>query len=730
MRILIVDNYDSFTFNLVHYLTDITGMRPTVVKNDETTWEAIREDSYDAFVISPGPGHPARTRDLGLGAAILLEATVPVLGVCLGHQAIVQVYGGRVGRAPEPVHGRTSLVTHDQRGIFKGIPSPFHAVRYHSLLALHDVPACLRVTATTEPGLIMAVEHRARQLFGVQFHPESIQTEFGKLLLRNFVDIARCGKERSDPDVIEVPSSVSRRRRPSWRVSQRRVRTSMQPAAAFQRIFARASEAFWLDSSLVKPGSSRFSFMGDANGPGAFVLRYSLSGGAMLTCRGRTQAIPEDLFPFLRKTLDVDVNGADELPFDFCGGLIGYFGYELKSLTGGQTHHRSKLPDATWLFVDRFLAFDHETGDWYVVSVRPDGEISDETSRWVDEMAALLASPASADSTKPSQLTHALPYVLEANRDEYIDQIATAQQAIFEGETYEVCLTNRLRTAAADIDPLELYLTLRHVNPAPYAAYLNAGDFAVLSSSPERFLKVGADRIVESKPIKGTRRRVADPRADADLARELGESQKDRAENLMITDLVRNDLSRVCEAGSVWVPHLMHVESYETVHQLVSTIRGRLRVDCDVLDLVDAAFPPGSMTGAPKARTMEIIDGLEQSARGIYSGALGYLSLSGAADLSVVIRTIVHTDEVLEIGVGGAITALSDPQEEFDEMLLKGKAPCRAIALVREGRRRDCLRKPCDCDPPALGVEPAVTPEATPTGAGITTTRARESGSS
>ncbi len=239
-------------------------------------------------------------------------------------------------------------------------------------------------------------------------------------------------------------------------------------------------------------------------------------------------------------------------------------------------------------------------------------------------------------------------------------------------------MTNKI-SAEVSPQPLPLYRTLRRVNPAPFSAYLRFGEVAVLSSSPERFLSVGRDRWLEAKPIKGTCARGSSPAEDVQLAEELRTGEKNRAENLMITDLLRNDLGVVCEVGTVHVPYLMHVESYETVHQLVSTVRGLLREDLEPPDCIRACFPGGSMTGAPKKRTMEIIDQLEGEARGVYSGAIGYLGLSGGCELSIVIRTIVIDASSTTIGVGGAIVMQSDPEEEYAETLLKGRAPMQAI---------------------------------------------------
>ena len=297
----------------------------------------------------------------------------------------------------------------------------------------------------------------------------------------------------------------------------------------------------------------------------------------------------------------------------------------------------------------------------------------EETARLI---AQKLASPVPGQNQKQELTLPAFPL---PDRQTYLAAIASAQEEIARGNSYEVCLTAetsvRLPSPPTESQVLGLYLAQRQANAAPYAAFLRCGDFSVLSSSPEKFLTVSRDGLAEAKPIKGTAPRSADALADRQAADWLASDPKTRAENLMIVDLLRNDLSRVSQPGSVRVPVLMGVETYSTVHQLVTTIQSHLRPGLSALDAVATCFPGGSMTGAPKASTMAIIDRLEGRARGVYSGALGYLGADGAAALSIVIRTlVVHQEGLVTLAAGGAIVTDSDPEAEYQEMVTKLRA--------------------------------------------------------
>lgn len=643
MPVLIIDNFDSFTYNLVDAVANITQCDPVVVRNDEMTWEEIQKLDFNMVIVSPGPGRPENPRDFGVSAHAIAEANVPLLGVCLGHQGIAHHFGGRVIRGAEPVHGRAAEIMHDHDEIFAGIPAPFSAIRYHSLIVGEPLPPELKKIGWTADGVVMALRHRARPMWGVQFHPESICTEYGNTILRNF--LAPLAHARGSVSAAKTHARASQ----TIRVHARAIPLPAAPESIFRNVFSHERYAFWLDSSMTS-ANSRFSFMG----AGSKVIRYSVGES-------------EKLFDQLGRLLgDIEVD-APPLPFEFTGGYVGYLGYELKADCGSPNKHRSPLPDAHLLRVDRFLAIDHVENTLWIVSC---GEPDQETE---NRIAAMKDCPGTSLSSDPAT------FELATGRDEYLRLIAECRARIAAGESYEICLTNQLRVPT-DIPPLTYYETLRKMNPAPYSAFLHFDDIDVACSSPERFLRIDIAGNVESRPIKGTIRRGSTAEEDAALRAALATSEKNRAENLMIVDLARNDLARVSIPGSVHVPQMMQVETYATVHQLVSTIAGRLVPGATAIDCIRAAFPAGSMTGAPKLRTLEILDELESEARGIYSGSIGYIGFNGATDLNIVIRTAVFHQGIASIGVGGAITYQSQPEDEWDEMLLKAQAPLRAFS--------------------------------------------------
>jgi anthranilate synthase component 1 len=357
-------------------------------------------------------------------------------------------------------------------------------------------------------------------------------------------------------------------------------------------------------------------------------------------------------------------------------GVVGWLGYELRAhTTGAAVARRSRYPDAAFLCVTRAIAIDGRTGDAEVLARGENW--AGELGEWRDEVAA-LSTTEPPSLVEPPPLVEPVEIIWHQTDTEYLANVEACQAAIREGGAYQLCLTTQAEVAGA-FDPFEVYRRLRTSSPTHHGALLRIGGVSLLSASPEQFLEIDTRGRVTTRPIKGTRPRSGDAERDAALASELAASEKERAENLMIVDLMRNDLARVCELGSVAVTELLRVESYAHVHQLVSTVTGQLESGRSPVDAIEACFPAGSMTGAPKRRATEILDGLEQRARGLYAGAFGYLGCDGRVDLAMTIRSIVLDDRGATIGTGGGITALSVPTEELAEAKLKAAALLSAL---------------------------------------------------
>ncbi|MBD2252026.1 aminodeoxychorismate synthase component I [Nostoc parmelioides] len=699
IKTLIIDNYDSYTFNLYQMIAEVNGELPLVIHNDKLDWYELKQLVFDNIVISPGPGRPENLKDFGICQQILQHyLDVPLLGVCLGHQGIGHYYGGKIIHAPEPQHGRLSHVYHSGGDLFQEIPTPFSVVRYHSLLVAEELPSCLEKVAWTEDGLVMGLRHRHLPLWGVQFHPESICSEYGYKLLENFQGITegfirQNGRPRPklESKIFSISTNSPTPAPPQeFTVCSQKLDYYPDTEQAFVHLFGEYPHAFWLDSSLVEPGLSRFSFMGGSGGINSLLVSYCTQSQELtITQSGEVTRTQENIFDYLKREINRRRCPSDELPFDFNCGFVGYFGYELKAESGSELEHPSSFPDAILLLSDRLIAFDHQEQTTYLVYLAPVDQIAS-AKDWFELTEKRLRTLPPLPPLVPSTTSHPVTFRLSRSYQTYKDDISRCLKEIREGETYQVCLTNRLCTDTT-ADPLAFYRRLRQVNPAPYSAFLRFGEMAIACSSPERFLQIDRQGWVETKPIKGTVRRGETPEEDFLLRESLRSSEKERAENLMIVDLLRNDLGRVCQVGSIHVPKLMDVESYATVHQLVSTIRGLLSPDMDATDCIRMAFPGGSMTGAPKLRTMEIIDQLEQEARGVYSGAIGFLGVNGTADLNIVIRTAVLTPNQTSIGIGGGIVALSDVEMEFQETILKADALIQAMLLTVHGEYHPSL---------------------------------------
>ncbi|XP_019083086.1 PREDICTED: aminodeoxychorismate synthase, chloroplastic-like [Camelina sativa] len=828
VRTLLIDNYDSYTFNIYQALSTINGVPPVVIRNDEWTWEEayhyLYEDvAFDNIVISPGPGSPMCPADIGICLRLLRECRdIPILGVCLGHQALGYVHGAQVVHAPEPVHGRLSGIEHDGNILFSDIPSgrnsDFKVVRYHSLIidkeslpkelvpiawTIYDDTGSFSEKNTGSPlgsgsvipvseklenrshwptshvdgkqnrHILMGIMHSSLPHYGLQFHPESIATTYGSQLFKNFKDITVDYWSRSkSPSLLrrnindtanmqvtgatQFLKELSRNRfrgngssyyenpkkslfaaktngvdvfdladlsyskphvkllRLKWKKHERLAHKLGGARNIFIELFGknRGNDTFWLDTSSSDKARGRFSFMGGKGGSLWKQLTFSLSDQSEITSKHAGHLLIEDsqastekrfleegFLDFLRKELasiSYDEKDFTGLPFDFCGGYVGCIGYDIKVECGMPINlHKSKAPDACFFFADNVVAIDHQLDDVYVLSLYEEGTTESSflndaeekltnlrvssTGKWKDQTLPVIDSSQCKES-----------FIPDKSKEQYINDVERCMAYIKDGESYELCLTTQNRRKIGNADSLGIYVYLRERNPAPYAAFLNFSNanLSLCCSSPERFLKLDRNGMLEAKPIKGTVARGSTPEEDELLKLQLKLSEKNQAENLMIVDLLRNDLGRVCEPGSVHVPNLMDVESYTTVHTMVSTIRGLKKPDISPVECVRAAFPGGSMTGAPKLRSVEVLDSLENCSRGLYSGSIGYFSYNGTFDLNIVIRTVVIHEDEATIGAGGAIVALSNPEDEFEEMILKTRAPANAVLEFCNDPRR------------------------------------------
>ena len=460
------------------------------------------------------------------------------------------------------------------------------------------------------------------------------------------------------------------------------VSTGLSPLQTFE-LFQDEPYSFFLDSSLRAGGLGRFSFLGISP---FLVLRSRGTRVLLLREDEKPEEVVGDPFEVLRGFLECyRIAGPADLPL--MGGAVGYFGYDLCHFIErlpAEAQDDLELPEAYLGFYDTLMAFDRRQGKAYLLSTglpewEPDARRL-RARRRLEELRARLRS-----SPSPFQSSYPPVAAVRANfsREGYLEAVERAREFIAAGDIFQVNLSQRFEVPLP-FPPQRLYQKLRGCNPSPFAAYLNFPGAHVVSASPELFLRQRGDR-VWTRPMKGTRPRGAEPEQDRNLAWELRGSIKDRAENVMIVDLMRNDIGRVCRFGTVRVPRLYTLEKYATVWQLTSTVAGRLRPGLGPVDLLRASFPGGSVTGAPKVRAMEVIDELEPTRRGVYTGAIGYISFHGDMELSMAIRTFVVKAGRAYFQVGGAVTYDSVAEAEYRETLDKARALFLALGLVPPG---------------------------------------------
>ena len=451
--------------------------------------------------------------------------------------------------------------------------------------------------------------------------------------------------------------------------NKRRIIKEMKPArgaAELYTYFAGTDDSVFLDSSLVNK-LGRYSVIGAV--PYLKLVKegnnFYINGEKEITCSFETY-----LKTYLAEHKD---KNNTELPI--ISGAIGYFSYEYgRKLMEVDSVKEDlvSIPDAVLVFYDFYIIEDRHEQRTYLIA----NGITREAAKLLDEMESRINGKP-VYMQKESDTEYPIEVQPNFAKDEYKQAVDRMIRYIIEGDIYITNMTQQL-TVKSDKVPLDVFYDLRENNPSPFGGYFDYGDFQIVCASPERFLKMQKGH-VNTRPIKGTRKRGETPEEDMFMRTELENSEKDKSELLMIVDLERNDLNRVCRPGSVKVTELFSVEEYATVFHLVSDIEGDLEESKNVMDLLEAAFPGGSITGAPKYRAMEIIDELENNKRNLYTGSIGYLTLDGDCDFNIVIRTALHKDGKYYLGVGGGSTAESDLEFEYEETLQKAKAVLLAM---------------------------------------------------
>jgi para-aminobenzoate synthetase component 1 len=463
------------------------------------------------------------------------------------------------------------------------------------------------------------------------------------------------------------------------------VSTPLTAAELFEPIKNRPY-SFFLDSGMDTRRLGRYSFLGSE----PFLVMKS-RGSEITLIRGQDYEVQHgNPFDTIAKLLELHKLEYCPTPVPFVGGAVGYFGYDLCHFiehVPSTAIDDFRLPECYFAFYDAICAFDHLEGRAYLIATgfpeMDEGQRLKRARMKLEDMKTRLHTRHSGtvSSRSPAQ-NKEIMLTSNFTPEEYIKSVSRVREYIAAGDVFQVNLSQRFQ-ADLEIPPYELYKILRRVNPAPFASYLNFDGVAIASASPERFLRVQGD-LVETRPIKGTRPRGRYPDEDQNLAQELTRSIKDHAENVMIVDLERNDLGRVCRYGTIKVTELAVLETFPTVFHLTSTIVGRLHRSKSDIDLLKATFPGGSITGAPKVRAMEIIDELEPTKRSVYTGSIGYLSFNGDLDIDIVIRTFIVKEGKAYFQVGGAIVYDSDPEAEYMETLDKAKALIQTLQLAPE----------------------------------------------
>jgi para-aminobenzoate synthetase len=715
MQILLIDNYDSFTFNIYQYLLEL-GHTVQYYRNDELTIEQISQmvnaQEIDVIFLSPGPKAP---QDAGICLDIVREfyKTVPIFGICLGHQAIAEALGGKVVPAKDIMHGKVSKIIAHDIGIMRGLRE-FNATRYHSLaVERSSLPSSLIITAETagsedqqsDGGEIMALKHRDYPIESVQFHPESILTPVGKHLIEKFLNSIHLDQQNNQHQYKQQATVI-----PLKNFQNDAIHNNTISSLTFFNIFTQLYKKLGKNSVCLLDSASGLQ-LDNAENIGGIFPKFDL-----ILANGKLQVITEypqikqafiDEFSDIYNSVDdyfavqnmkfsdyfgrirnlFQVSPDHNFKLSYSNGLIGYFSYEY--LHNLERISRNNLQDYNYaeFHLTYYAHILHVVDNQLVLLTN---SITDDVESELVQIRQIIedVTPVPSQNSSPTAASNSSDLEFSTStltHDEFIKAGDKAKQYIIAGDIFQVQISIR-RQILALIDPLLVYSYLRQINPSPYMFLYSRPErthqFTLISNSPELQLKVEGGEVL-IRPIAGTSKGKGSTDQERELKRsELINSPKEQAEHIMLVDLARNDIGKWCKPGSVAVDDLLSVAEYANVFHIVSSVRGTLQDDVDSMCIFESTFPAGTLTGAPKVRAMEIISELERFERGAYGGAFGFFDFSGNILSSIIIRTIVQVDDSCYVQSAAGIVYDSDLEDEYNETLHKTSTLKQVLANV------------------------------------------------
>ncbi|PQQ65652.1 hypothetical protein B9R14_01945 [Acetivibrio saccincola] len=723
MRLLLIDNYDSFTYNVYQYLREL-GHDVYVFRNDKITLDDIREMSPDAIFLSPGPGTPA---DAGICIPVIKEfaGKISIFGICLGHQAIGEAFGAVVSHAKTLMHGKTSIIKPLKKGVMKEFDKEFVATRYHSLAIVKEtLPDCLEITCESDDGEIMGVVHKVYNIEGVQFHPESVLTVEGKRILQCFLErtsklIQTCSDNTKKIKQINLLKSNIRQFEQDTFMNIYQYTHKITISESVYQMFRRIAysigtdKVFLLESAYGPDIDCTKTIIGlfpsfeikldnkklivDSDCENIKSVLKKIIGKVYREDNGVFD-IDNDRFSNVFNVISKSINQVNMHDLDIMinNGLVGYFGYEYLHYIENvprKPKNVLNLPDVHLKYFQVLIEVEYNSKEVLIIENR----IENREIEGLDEVISLIKNGKDKNSTDDFRLQETdqstfenekCEMVVKSNitKERFFDIVAKAKKYIYDGDIFQVQLGQRLTVEGTNIEALDLYDKLRKINPSPYMFFWDSKEYKLIGDSPELQLRIENGEVM-IRPIAGTSKgKGHDEISRNNIIEKLKNDAKENAEHIMLVDLARNDIGIMAIPGTVAVTQLMSVEEFSHVFHLTSTVVGRLNKGLNSMEVFEATFPAGTLTGAPKVRAMEIISELESEIRGPYGGAFGFFDFNGNIVSSIIIRTVLKMGEKLYLQASAGIVADSIDENEWMETIYKMKATYTAIEELHTRR--------------------------------------------